>query len=87
MQKEVLVAFLPKVPALHRLKAEGWYHIPVESAPAKHWPPKVMAFYQGNVFGVEERYKIRYFGEVENIDVVSRKTLFPNDEANKSYLH
>jgi hypothetical protein len=46
-----------------------------------------MAFYQGNVFGVEERYKIRYFGEVGNIDVVSRKTLFPNDEANKSCLH
>jgi very-short-patch-repair endonuclease len=80
--KEVLVALLPRKSSLDILKTEGWYHIPVDSAATKRWPPKVMAFYQGNVFGVEERYKIRYFGEVENIDIVLRKALFPNDEDN-----
>jgi very-short-patch-repair endonuclease len=81
-EKELLVALLPKTEALDRLKTEGWYHIPVETAP-KRWPPKVMAFYQGRVFGIEERYQIRYFGEVENIEIVLRKVLFPNDEENE----
>ena len=80
--KELLVAILPKTVSLDILKAEGWYHIPVETAP-KRWPPNVMAFYQGKVFGVEERYRIRYFGNVANIEIVPRKTLFPFDEENK----
>ena len=62
-RKELLVALLPKIEALDRLKTEGWYHIPVETAP-KRWPPEVMAFYQGKIFGLEERYKIRYFGKL-----------------------
>ena len=79
--KELLVALLPKTSALDILKGEGWYHIPVEHAP-KRWPPKVLAFYQGKMFGKEEAYKIRHFGEVERIDVVQRKELFPDDEKN-----
>src|ERR1700752_1979886 len=79
--KELLVALLPTTSALDILKTEGWYHIPVDTAP-KRWPPKVMAFYQGKVFGKEEQYKIRYFGEVKQIDVLPRKELFPNDEEN-----
>jgi len=79
--KELLVALLPKTSALDILKTEGWYHIPLETAP-KRWPPKMMAFYQGRVFGDEEAYKIRYFGEVSQIDIVPRKELFPDDEKN-----
>ena len=81
--KDVLVALLPKVEALDTLKTEGWYHIPLETAPQKRWPPKVLAFYQGRVFGKEEAYKIRYFGEVENIDIFPRKALFPDDIENQ----
>lgn len=81
VNKELLIALLPKKPALDILKSEGWYHIPVETAP-KRWPPKSMAFYQGKSFGKEEGYKIRHFGEVEKIEVVPRKELFPNDEKN-----
>ena len=80
--KELLVALLPKTSALDILKTEGWYHIPIETAP-KRWPPKVMAFYQGAVFGKEEKYKIRYFGEVGNLAIVPRKELFPDDEKNQ----
>lgn len=79
--KELLVALLPKVSALDILKEERWYHIPVANAP-KRWPPKMMAFYQGRVFGQEEGYKIRYYGEVDRIDTVPRKELFPTDEEN-----
>jgi very-short-patch-repair endonuclease len=81
--KELLVALLPKKAALERLKTEGWYHMPVETAP-KQWLPKMLAFYQGKVFGDEEAYKIRHFGEVEKIDILPRKVIFPDDEINQS---
>ncbi len=80
--KEVLVALLPRKSALDILKSERWYHIPVATAP-KRWPPKVIAFYQGKVFGKEEGYKIRYYGEVSRIDIVPRKELFPDDRENE----
>jgi len=59
----MLVALLPRKSSLEILKTECWYHIPVAKAPAS-WPPKSLAFYQGKVFGAEEAYKIRFFGEV-----------------------
>jgi very-short-patch-repair endonuclease len=80
--KEVLVALLPRKSSLEILQTEKWYHIPVETAPQNRWPPKVLAFYQGKVFGYEEAFKIRYFGEVNLIEVVPRKELFPDDEKN-----
>ena len=82
VDKELLIALLPKVSALDILKTESWYHIPVNTAP-KRWPPKMLAFYQGKVFGKEEAYKIRHFGEVSQIDIVPRKELFPDDENNQ----
>ena len=80
--KELLVALLPRKSALKRLKSEGWYHIPVENAP-KRWAPEVMAFFQGKIFGDEDAYKIRYFGEVERIDMVPRKELFHTNKRNQ----
>lgn len=79
--KELLVALLPKKSALDILRTEGWYHIPVENAP-KRWPPTILAFYQGKVFGGDEAYTIRHFGEVQQIDMVPRKVLFPDDDKN-----
>ena len=79
--KELLVALLPRTSALDILKTEGWYHIPFDTAP-KRWPPKMLGFYQGKVFGKEEGYKIRFYGEVSQIDIVPRKELFPDDEKN-----
>ena len=81
MNKELLVALLPRKTALKRLQSDGWYHIPVESAP-KRWAPEVMAFFQGKVFGDDNAYKIRYYGEVERINVCPRKELFPTTKRN-----
>jgi very-short-patch-repair endonuclease len=81
--KEVLIALLPRLSSLETLRTELWYHIPIETAPQKRWPPKLLAFYQGKVYGKEDAYKIRYFGEVEHIDIVPRKELFPNDMENQ----
>jgi len=80
--KELLVALLPKKTALKRLKNEGWYHIPVENAP-KRWAPELIAFFQGKVFGDEEAYKVRYYGEIEQIDIVPRKELFRTAKRNQ----
>jgi very-short-patch-repair endonuclease len=81
-KNEVLVALLRRKASLDILQNEGWYHIPLESAP-KRWPPEIIAFYQGKVFGKEEGYKIRYFGEVGRMETVPRKDLFPNDAENQ----
>lgn len=79
--KELLVALLPRTSSLEILKNEGWYHVPVATAP-KRWPPKMLAFYQGKVFGDAEACKIRYFGDVMDIEIVPRRVLFPSDEKN-----
>ncbi|MCI0553288.1 MAG: hypothetical protein L0287_20255 [Anaerolineae bacterium] len=74
--KELLVALLPKKSALEILQTEGWYHIPIENVPHRWeegWRPKVMAFYQGKVFGKDDAYKIRHFGEVSQVDIVPEK--------------
>jgi very-short-patch-repair endonuclease len=80
--KELLVALLPRKTALKRLKNEGWYHIPVDTAP-KRWPPQAMAFFQGKVFGDEDAYKIRYYGDIERIDILPRKELFRTTKRNE----
>lgn len=74
---EVLVAFLPNKSDFGILREKGWYRIPVTSKP-KRWPPKYLAFYQPRAFD-DDAYKIRYFGLVNDIDIVSRKEIFPNE--------
>lgn len=84
--RELLVALLPRLSALDILRTESWYHMPVENMPGRWqtgWRPKAMAFYQGKVFGREEAYKIRYSAEVDRIDIVPRRELFPDDEENQ----
>jgi very-short-patch-repair endonuclease len=85
-EKELLVALLPRKSSLDILRTERWYHMPVDSMPGRWregWRPKAMAFYQGRVFEGDEAYKIRFYGEVDRIDVVPRRELFPDDEANQ----
>lgn len=84
---EALVAILNDPAALSILQNEGWYRVPVTTAP-RRWPPKLIAFYQTHVFG-EEAYAVRYYGAVREIRQVSRSALFPNEAPNaksrKSY--
>ncbi|RPI89859.1 MAG: DUF559 domain-containing protein [Chloroflexi bacterium] len=74
---EVLVAFLPSRGDLGILQDQGWYRIPVTSKP-RRWPPKYLAFYQPKSFG-EDAFKIRYFGLVKTIEIVTRRELFPRE--------
>jgi len=47
---EVLVAVVKRKRDLVILREEGWYRVPVSTAP-RRWPPKWIAFYQGAQWG------------------------------------
>ena len=77
--KDGLVAILKDKSDLAILQEQGWYRIPVASAP-KRWPPRWLAFYQPKNFG-EDAYRIRYYGQVKDIRRARRSELFPNELA------
>jgi very-short-patch-repair endonuclease len=77
---EVLVAILNNWRDYRILQDEGWYRIPVQSAP-KRWPPRWLAFYQTKVFE-DDRYTVRHYGEVQKIEVLPRAELFPDEMPN-----
>ncbi len=77
--KDGLIAILKAKSDLAILQEQGWYRIPVASAP-KRWPPRWLAFYQPKNFG-EDAYRIRYFGQTKDIQRARRKEIFPNEIA------
>ncbi len=83
---EVLVAVLKNKGDLTILKEEGWYRIPIQTAP-RRWPPKWIAFYQGVKWG--ETCGINYYASVREIQEASRRELFPDEtstrKSNKRY--
>jgi very-short-patch-repair endonuclease len=77
---EVLIAILNNPIDLAILRDQGWYRIPVDSAP-KRFPPETIAFYQTKLFK-DEAYRILYYGDVSEITQVTRKDLFPEEPEN-----
>ena len=77
---EVLIAIMNNKADFTILQEQGWYRVPAATAP-RSWPPRWLAFYQTKVFE-EEAYAVRYFGKVENIRLVRRDELFPNELPN-----
>lgn len=65
-------------------RQEGWYRIPVRNAPAivKQKKLKFIAFYFTKAFA-HEKYRIKWFAEVDKIQEVNRVDLFPNETPNK----
>jgi very-short-patch-repair endonuclease len=74
---EVLIALLKEKSDFAILQEQGWYRIPLASAP-KRWPPKWLGFYQPKAFK-EEAFRVHYYGEIADIQVVPRSELFPNE--------
>jgi very-short-patch-repair endonuclease len=83
----MLLALLKYRYSLTILQEEGWYHIPVAKAPLG-WPPRWMCFYQGKAFSIDEgAYRVDYYGEVESLEIVAYRQLFPGRfESQKSDL-
>jgi len=74
---EFLIAILKDKSDFAILQEMGWYRIPLEHKP-RRWPPRWLAFYQPKAFG-EDAYRVRYYGEVGNIQVVERREIFPHE--------
>jgi len=80
-ERDVLVAILKDKRDWAYAHDEKWYRIPVDTAP-RYWPPKWLAFYQGKDFG-EEAYAVNYYGRVQDdIQIVRRRDLFPDEFIN-----
>jgi len=77
IKNDMLVALLPDPGDFAILRTKLWYRIPVGSTP-RGWPPDWLAFYQPKNFK-DEAYRIQYYGQVEKIEEVSRRALFPNE--------
>ena len=78
---ELLVAILNEPRDYHFARDEHWYRIPVTSVHKflrDRWPPRRIAFYQTKIFE-EERYSVRYFADVLDINRVGRRQLFPDE--------
>jgi very-short-patch-repair endonuclease len=74
---EMLLVIFKYKYSLTYLQDEGWYHIPVDHAPRSFKTANWLCFYQGKAFG-NEAYRVQYYGEIEDYEVVPYRELFPN---------
>jgi very-short-patch-repair endonuclease len=74
---EMLLAIFKYKDSLTRLQDGSWYHIPVATAPKSFLSARWLCFYQGKVFA-PEAYRIQYYGEIKDYQVVPYRELFTN---------
>ncbi len=79
VKKDVLIALMNSKKDFAIAQEQGWYRIPVKSAPqiVRDYNLNYLAFYQTKLFA-DEAFSIRWFGEVQRISVVKRKELLPD---------
>jgi very-short-patch-repair endonuclease len=80
-QPDMLVGILNHRNDLSIVKDQLWYRIPVKSAPKMLDKIKFITFYQTNAFG-DEKWQVKYFGEIDKISKAKRKKLFPTEPVN-----
>ncbi|MEO0050266.1 MAG: DUF559 domain-containing protein [candidate division WOR-3 bacterium] len=77
-----LVAVITRKKDFNILKEQGWYRIPVKSAPEFLGKIKYIAFYQTKIFG-PERWAVNYYAEVKGIKMARRFELLPDEPRHK----
>ncbi len=84
-----LVGIVPRKDLWLIIRQERWYHIPVASAPRNLKDIRYVAFYFPAAFGEDLRYRVSFYAPVEEIKIVKRIKLFPNEphhsRANQDY--
>jgi very-short-patch-repair endonuclease len=60
------------------LREQGWYRIPVKTAPENLFQVCYIAFYQTKVFGAE-KWAVNYYARVKDIKMVRRIELLPDE--------
>lgn len=81
-KSDTLVALLKQRTDLTYLKDEGWYRIPVKSAPKALQNVKYLAFYQSKDFG-DDSWRIQYYGRKARITQAKRIDLLPREAGNR----
>ncbi len=76
-EDRVLVAYLPEPEDYNRIKADGWYRIPVRYAP-KGLHAEYIAFYFGSKFGAE-KWAIHYYAPNVGHELTTRRALIPSE--------
>ena len=78
--KNTLIGMILRKQDLLTAQRESWYRIPVKSAPeiVKSGVLTTLALYQTKAFD-EEKYSVRWWGTVSNIDCKKRVELLPNE--------
>lgn len=89
-QNNVLVAMINNEHDYARMENEGWYRIPINTAPpiiTKN-EAKIIAFYSTSKVK-ENKWLIRHYGHVQRMTEVSRQDLFPDEapESRKAHKH
>jgi very-short-patch-repair endonuclease len=82
---EILITIMNNALDFNLAHEQHWYRIPVVSANKwikDAWPPDILAFYQTKVFGTEA-FAVNYFAEVDHIQEVRRRELFPDQPEDK----
>lgn len=73
----VLVCLLRRPAELERARTQGWYRIPISTAP-RQLAVAYLAFYQSAAFGAE-RWSIRWIAPVLSLRVARRVDLLPEE--------
>lgn len=82
---EILITIMNKPLDFVLASEQHWYRIPVSSVDKwikDAWPPEILAFYQTKIFR-EEAFSVNYYAEVDRIQKVRRRELFPNQPDDK----
>lgn len=76
----VLVALVKTPRDLELARAERWYRIPAQHAPAQLTQARYLAFYLTRAFG-DAKWTIREYAPVRGHELVRRRDLFPDEIA------
>ena len=74
--ERVLVALLPRARDWDIARLQGWYRIPVASAPPQDF--EHLAFYLGHASFGARAWQIEHFAAIERVQTVTRRELFPD---------
>lgn len=83
LKQPALVGIVPRKNLWNVIQEQGWYHIPVESAPKNASFAEYIAFYFPKIFNEKERYKVNYYANVQKVDIIKRIQLFPEEPDHK----
>ncbi len=87
-KRPAVVGIVKRAQIWDTVNNEGWYHIPVKSAPRNIRQCRYLAFYFPRLYSEERRYRVIYYSEIRSIEIFKRIELFPQDvkhiKANKN---